>query len=105
MAQMTGEQALVESLIREGVNTIFGLPGVQLDWAFDALHAAQDSISVVHTRHEELNAAQPQAALGLALREALTHDGPVMIEVPVGPMPSYQRGLRERVAERLAQTA
>jgi acetolactate synthase I/II/III large subunit len=56
MAQMTGGQALVESLIREGVDTIFGLPGVQLDWAFDALHAAQDSISVVHTRHEQATA-------------------------------------------------
>lgn len=53
MAQMTGGQALVQSLIREGVETIFGLPGVQLDYAFDALHAAQDSIGVIHTRHEQ----------------------------------------------------
>ena len=34
---MTGGQALVQSLKIEGVRTIFGLPGVQLDWAFDAL--------------------------------------------------------------------
>ena len=37
----------------------------------------------------------------LLLREALTHKGPVMIEVPVGPMPNFQRGLRERLAEAL----
>ncbi|HEU5317885.1 MAG TPA: thiamine pyrophosphate-dependent enzyme [Chloroflexota bacterium] len=50
---MTGGQALVESLIREGVDTIFGLPGIQLDYAFDALYGARDSIDVLHTRHEQ----------------------------------------------------
>ncbi|MDQ3702020.1 MAG: thiamine pyrophosphate-binding protein, partial [Chloroflexota bacterium] len=53
MPQMTGGQALVESLIREGVDTIFGLPGVQLDYAFDALWGARDSIDLIHTRHEQ----------------------------------------------------
>jgi acetolactate synthase-1/2/3 large subunit len=53
MPQLTGGQALVESLKREGVDTVFGLPGIQLDWAFDALYAARDTIKVVHTRHEQ----------------------------------------------------
>ena len=53
MPQMTGGQALVESLKREGVQTIFGLPGIQLDWAFDALYAEKDSIKVIHPRHEQ----------------------------------------------------
>jgi acetolactate synthase-1/2/3 large subunit len=56
MPRMTGGQALVESLKREGVDTVFGLPGIQLDWAFDALHAARDTIQVVHTRHEQATA-------------------------------------------------
>ena len=56
MPRLTGGQALVESLKREGVDTIFGLPGVQLDWAFDALYANRDSINVVHTRHEQATA-------------------------------------------------
>lgn len=56
MASMTGGQALVESLKREGVETLFGLPGVQLDWAFDALYDERDSIHVVHTRHEQATA-------------------------------------------------
>ena len=30
MARMTGGEALVQSLYREGVRVIFGLPGVQL---------------------------------------------------------------------------
>ena len=53
MAQLTGGQALVQSLKREGIDTIFGLPGIQLDWAFDALHAEQEAIKVYHTRHEQ----------------------------------------------------
>ena len=53
MPLLTGGQALVQALKREGVEVIFGLPGVQLDWAFDALYDEQDSIRVVHTRHEQ----------------------------------------------------
>ena len=53
MATMTGGQALVQTLKAEGVDTIFGLPGIQLDWAFDALHAEREAIRVVHTRHEQ----------------------------------------------------
>ena len=56
MTQLTGGQALVQSLKREGVSTIFGLPGIQLDWAFDALYEEQDNIRVVHTRHEQATA-------------------------------------------------
>jgi acetolactate synthase-1/2/3 large subunit len=56
VAEMTGGQALVRSLKVEGIDTIFGLPGVQLDWAFDALYEEQDSIKVYHTRHEQATA-------------------------------------------------
>src|SRR5947209_1167079 len=56
MAIMTGGQALVQSLKREGVSIVFGLPGIQLDWAFDALYEERDSIHVVHTRHEQATA-------------------------------------------------
>jgi acetolactate synthase-1/2/3 large subunit len=56
MTQLTGGQALVQSIKREGIETIFGLPGVQLDWAFDALYDERDSIKVYHTRHEQATA-------------------------------------------------
>jgi thiamine pyrophosphate-dependent acetolactate synthase large subunit-like protein len=39
MPTMTGGQALVQQLKVEGIDTIFCLPGVQLDWAFDAIYA------------------------------------------------------------------
>lgn len=53
MTTLTGGQALVQSLKREGVRTIFGLPGTQLDYAFDALYDEREAIRVVHTRHEQ----------------------------------------------------
>src|SRR5579884_3845595 len=53
---MTGGQALVASLIEQGVDTVFGLPGVQLDWLFDALWEKRDQIKVYYTRHEQATA-------------------------------------------------
>ncbi|MCA1668966.1 MAG: thiamine pyrophosphate-binding protein, partial [Thermomicrobia bacterium] len=53
---MTGGQALVEAIKREGVETIFALPGVQLDAAFDALYDERERIRVYHTRHEQATA-------------------------------------------------
>ena len=55
---MTGGQALVASLLRQGIDTIFGLPGVQLDGAFDALYDAQQrgDVRVIHPRHEQTTA-------------------------------------------------
>ena len=56
MPELMGGQALVQTLKMEGVSTIFGLPGVQLDWAFAALYDEQDSIKLYHTRHEQATA-------------------------------------------------
>lgn len=55
---MTGGQALVSSLLAQGVDTVFALPGVQLDGAFDALFDAVDAghIRVFHPRHEQTTA-------------------------------------------------
>jgi acetolactate synthase-1/2/3 large subunit len=56
MAEITGGQALVRSLKREGLDTLFALPGAQLDWAFDALYGERDSIELFITRHEQATA-------------------------------------------------
>jgi acetolactate synthase-1/2/3 large subunit len=52
---MTGGQALVASIRRQGIDTVFALPGVQLDGAFDALYDEQaaGNIAVFHPRHEQ----------------------------------------------------
>lgn len=51
--ELTGGQAVVRSLINEGVDQIFGLPGVQNDWLYNALYDYRDEIKVLHTRHEQ----------------------------------------------------
>ncbi len=51
--KLTGGQTVVRSLINEGVDTIFGLPGVQNDWLYNALYDYRDEIRVIHTRHEQ----------------------------------------------------
>ncbi|HEU0072667.1 MAG TPA: thiamine pyrophosphate-dependent enzyme [Dehalococcoidia bacterium] len=53
MPTLTGGQALVQQLKGEGIDTIFGLPGVQLDWAFDAVYEEREHFKVYHTRHEQ----------------------------------------------------
>src|SRR5262245_35952689 len=53
MPEMTGGQALIQQVKMEGIDTIFGLPGIQLDWAFDAIHEEQQHFRVIHTRHEQ----------------------------------------------------
>jgi acetolactate synthase-1/2/3 large subunit len=53
MPDLSGGQALAQQLKLEGIDTIFGLPGVQLDWAFDALYEERGHIRVIHTRHEQ----------------------------------------------------
>jgi acetolactate synthase-1/2/3 large subunit len=73
MAQMTGGQAIVRSLKAYGVDTIFALPGVQLDNIFDALYDEQDAIRIYHTRHEQTTAymafgyAQATGKVGVCL--------------------------------------
>jgi acetolactate synthase-1/2/3 large subunit len=52
MPEMSGAQALVGSLARHGVEVVFGLPGVQIMDAFDALFH-EPSIRLVLARHEQ----------------------------------------------------
>lgn len=49
----TGGQVLVASLISQGVDTVFMIPGVQLDYAADALRERSADISVYVPRHEQ----------------------------------------------------
>jgi acetolactate synthase-1/2/3 large subunit len=51
--QMTGGEALARQLAREGVRDIFGVPGVQLDYAMDGLASAAPEITFRNTRHEQ----------------------------------------------------
>src|SRR5262245_6054636 len=53
LMQLTGGQALARQLVREGITDVFGIPGVQLDWAVDGLREVSNRIRYVVTRHEQ----------------------------------------------------
>ncbi|OGO20641.1 MAG: hypothetical protein A2Z15_01060 [Chloroflexi bacterium RBG_16_50_11] len=52
MPRMSGADALVSLLVREGVKVVFGLPGVQIMDAVDAIYRDK-SIRWISTRHEQ----------------------------------------------------
>jgi acetolactate synthase I/II/III large subunit len=51
--KQTGGDALARQLALEGVTDVFGVPGVQLDWAVDGLRKMQDRIRYRVARHEQ----------------------------------------------------
>jgi len=53
MSTMTGAEAIVKSLRANGVDTVFALPGGQLDHLFDAMYKEGDGIRLIHSRHEQ----------------------------------------------------
>ena len=53
MTEMSGGEAIVQSLLANGVDTVFGLPGAQTYSLFDALHRAGERVRVFCPRHEQ----------------------------------------------------
>lgn len=51
--KMTGAQILVETLIEQGVDTVFGFPGGMVVDIYDKLYDKQDKIRHILTAHEE----------------------------------------------------
>ena len=78
MDRMNTAQAVVEMLKRNGIDTIFCLPGVQNDVFFDALYDNTNRIRPVHTRHE-------QACAYMALGAAMASGQPAAYAVVPGP--------------------
>lgn len=78
MPLMSGGDAVVRSILRHGVSTIYGLPGVQSDHLFNAMFDAGEALKVVHTRHE-------QGAAYMALGAALATGKPAVYSVVPGP--------------------
>jgi acetolactate synthase-1/2/3 large subunit len=63
MARMTGGEAIVDGLLRHGIDTVFGLPGVQVYGLFDAFARASNRLRLINARHEQTTAYM---ALGYA---------------------------------------
>jgi pyruvate dehydrogenase (quinone)/pyruvate oxidase len=53
---MTGGDILVETLMKWGVDTIFGIPGDGINGVFESLRQRQDKVRFVQVRHEEATA-------------------------------------------------
>lgn len=49
----TGGMIFTESLIRNGVKDLFMIPGIQLDWAVDALRQKDGEVKLFVPRHEQ----------------------------------------------------
>lgn len=78
MTKVSGGEAIVRSLIAHGVDTIFGLPGVQSDHLFNAFYDNRDKLRVIHSRHE-------QGVAYMALGYALSTDRVGVFSVVPGP--------------------
>ncbi len=78
MSQLSGATALLKGLIDHGVDTVFGLPGGQLDHFFDALYHAQDKVRFIGSRHE-------QGAAYMAFGYARSTGRPSVFAVVPGP--------------------
>jgi acetolactate synthase-1/2/3 large subunit len=76
--KMTGSQALLESLLHEGVDTIFGYPGGQAIPIYDALYDCKDRLNHILVRHEQgaTHAAQGYARVSGKVGVTLVTSGP-----------------------------
>lgn len=51
--EMSGSKIIIESLLKEGVDVVFGYPGGQVIPLFDALYDYDNELELVHVRHEQ----------------------------------------------------
>ncbi len=60
MSKILGSEALIKSLIKEGVDTIFGYPGGAIMPIYDSLYSYKNTLNHILTRHEQgaIHAAQ-----------------------------------------------
>lgn len=113
MARMTAARALVESLLAQGVDTIFGIISSHTMEIFDALYDHQDAIRFISTRHEQaaammadgyarvtgkpgicLTSTGPGAANSMGgLGEAYASSSPVLTITSSAEEQLYERGL------------
>ena len=84
--KITGAKALIESMIHEGVDTIFGYPGGAIMPTFDALYDYDDRLKHILTRHEQgaTHAAQGYARVSGKVGVCLVTSGPAATNAITG---------------------
>ena len=75
---ITGSEAVIRSLIEEGVDTIFGYPGGAIMPVYDALYDYRHKLKHVLTRHEQgaVHAAQGYARVSGKVGVCIATSGP-----------------------------
>lgn len=76
--QLSGSQAVLEALIHEGVDTIFGYPGGAIMPIYDALYDYNEKLTHILVRHEQggIHAAQGYARTSGRVGVAFATSGP-----------------------------
>lgn len=84
--EVTGAQALMLSLIEEGVDTIFGYPGGAIMPVYDALYDFKDKVNHILARHEQgaTHAAQGYARVSGKVGVSLVTSGPAATNAITG---------------------
>ncbi len=75
---ITGSEALIRSLLSEGVDTLFGYPGGAIMPVFDSMYDYKDKMKHILVRHEQgaIHAAQGYARVSKKVGVALVTSGP-----------------------------
>ncbi len=83
---ISGSEALVRSLINEGVDTIFGYPGGAIMPVFDCLYDYRDRLNHILVRHEQgaTHAAQGYARVSGKVGVAIVTSGPAATNAITG---------------------
>src|SRR6202046_5219726 len=92
MGSKSGAQVVVESLERQGVQYVFGIPGAKIDKVFDTL--VSSSIQTVVCRHEQ-NAAFIAGGIGRLTGKAgvaIATSGPGVSNLTTGLLTANSEG-------------
>jgi acetolactate synthase I/II/III large subunit len=89
--RLTGGLALARQLVLEGITDVFGIPGVQLDWAVDGLRQLGNQIRYVVPRHEQTTAymADGYARTTARIGTCMVVPGPGMLNAMAGLATAY----------------
>lgn len=88
---LKGCDAIVECLLKEGVDTIFGYPGGAIMPVYDSLYDYQDQLKHVLTRHEQgaIHAAQGYARVSKKVGVCMATSGPGATNLITGLADAY----------------
>jgi len=91
MPVMTGAQALMAQLLKHEVECMFLIPGVQLDWAVEALREIQPGIKPYVPRHEQATTymADGYARISGVPGVAMVVPGPGVLNASAGLATAY----------------